>query len=161
MTNSFMISRSWLPGLTAALVMGTLVAAPVRAQTADLPPADAKAIAAVNDRFGTAIVARQWKAVSALYASDGVFYPPSESAVKGRPAIEACLEAFPPVTAFSLRSTKIDGRGDLAYVQGTFTMTVAPSGGAKPSQESGYFLQVLRRQADGTWQIAVQMLSLH
>jgi ketosteroid isomerase-like protein len=65
------------------------------------------------------------------------------------------------VTAFSLRATKTDGRGDIAYVQGTFAMTVAAKGGAAPEQASGYFLQVLRRQPNGTWQIAVQMLSLH
>jgi len=161
MTKNFTTLRSWSPTLMAALVLGTFVVAPVRAQTANLPQADTKAIAAVNDAFGAGIMAKDWKAVSALYASDGVFYPPGESAVKGRSAIEACLTAFPPVTAFSMRTTKIDGRADLAYVQGTFTMTLAPKGGATASQESGYFLEVLRRQTNGTWQIAVQMLSLH
>ena len=120
-----------------------------------------KAIAALNDAFGNAVTAKDWKAASALYTADGTLYPPGESAVKGRPSIEACLTAFPPVTAFSLRATKTDGRGDIAYVQGTFTMTVAAKGGAAPEQASGYFLQVLRRQANGSWQIAVQMLSLH
>jgi uncharacterized protein (TIGR02246 family) len=147
--------------VAVALVVGVLAHGPAGAQSPGLSAVDAKTITAVNDAFGGGIMAKDWKAVSALYASDGVFYPPGESAVKGRPAIEACLTAFPAVTAFSLRTTKIDGRGDLAYVQGTFTMTLAPPGGAKPSQESGYFLEVLRRQADGSWQIAVQMLSLH
>lgn len=132
-----------------------------RAQTTGLAAADMKAIAALNDAFGNAVTAKDWKAASALYTADGTLYPPEESAVKGRPAIEACLSAFPPVTAFSLRATKTDGRDDIAYVQGTFMMTVAPKGGAAPEQASGYFLQVLRRQPNGTWQIAVQMLSLH
>lgn len=148
--------------LVAVAVIGaTFIAEAAHAQTTGLAAADVKAIAVVNDALGAGIVAKDWKAVSALYASDGVLYPPGESAVKGRPAIEACLTAFPPVTAFALRSTKVDGRDDLAYVQGTFTMTPAGPGGSAPSQESGYFLQVLRRQPNGTWQIAVQMLSLH
>ena len=120
-----------------------------------------KAIGAVNNAFGHALTEKDWKAASALYTADGTFYPPGESAVKGRAAIEACLTAFPPVTAFSLRATKTDGRDDVAYVQGTFSMTLAPKSGAAPEQASGYFLQVLRRQANGSWQIAVQMLSLH
>jgi uncharacterized protein (TIGR02246 family) len=151
------------PRLAVAVVViaATFIAEPARAQTAGLTAADAKAIAALNEGFGKAITAKDWKAASALYTADGTLYPPGESAVKGRPAIEACLTAFPPVTAFALRATKIDGRDDVAYVQGTFAMTLAPKGGAASEQASGYFLQVLRRQANGTWQIAVQMLSLH
>jgi uncharacterized protein (TIGR02246 family) len=157
-----MISSKWrVPALAAMILVGALVPVPAPAQTSGLAAADSKAIAAVNDAFGTAALAKNWKAVAALYAIDGVLYPPGESAVKGRPAIEACLTAFPPVTAFALRTTKIEGRDDLAYVQGTFTMTPVASGGETPAQQSGYFIQVLRRQANGTWQIAVHMLSLH
>lgn len=147
--------------VVAVAVIAATFIAQARAQTTGLIPADAKAIAALNDAFGKAITAKDWKAASALYTADGTLYPPSESAVKGRPAIEACLTAFPPVTAFALRATKTDGRDDIAFVQGTFAMTLAPKGGAAPEQASGYFLQVLRRQANGTWHIAVQMLSLH
>lgn len=149
------------PRLLVAVFAAALIVEPARAQTPGLAAADMKAIAALNDAFGNAVTAKDWKAASALYTADGTLYPPGESAVKGRPSIEACLTAFPPVTAFSLRATKTDGRGDIAYVQGTFTMTVAAKGGAAPEQASGYFLQVLRRQANGSWQIAVQMLSLH
>ena len=147
--------------MAVAIVAGTLAPAASGAQTAGVAAPDMKAIAVVNDVFSRAIAAKDWKAVSALYAADGVLYPPGESAVKGRAAIEACFAAFPPVTAFSLRTTKIDGRDDLAYVQGTFTMAPAAAGGSTPPQETGYFLQVLRRQPDGTWRIAVQMFSPH
>jgi uncharacterized protein (TIGR02246 family) len=144
-----------------AVIAAACIAPPAHAQTTGLGAADMKAIAALNDALGDAFTRKDWKAASALYTADGTLYPPGESAVKGRAAIEACLAAFPPVSAFSLRATKTDGRDDVAYVQGTFSMTLAPKGGAAAEQASGYFLQVVRRQADGTWQIAVQMLSLH
>jgi uncharacterized protein (TIGR02246 family) len=147
--------------VAAAVIAATCIAEPAHAQTTGLGAADMKAIGAVSDAFGHALTAKDWKAASALYTADGTLYPPGESAVKGRSSIEACLTAFPPVTAFSLRATKTDGSDDVAYVQGTFSMTLAPKGGAAPEQASGYFLQVLRRQANGSWQIAVQMLSLH
>jgi len=143
------------------VIIATCLAPPAHAQTTGLGAADMKAIAALNDALGHAFTAKNWKAASALYTADGTLYPPGESAVKGRAAIEACLTAFPPVTAFSLRATKTDGRDDVAYVQGTFSMTLAPKDGAVPEQASGYFLEVMRRQTNGTWQIAVQMLSLH
>ena len=147
--------------VAGVVIAATCISEPAYAQTTGLRAADTKAIAALNDAVGKTITAKDWKAASALYTSDGTFYPPHESAVKGRAAIEACLTAFPPVTAFSLRATKTDGRDDVAYVQGTFSMTLAPKGGAAPEQASGYFVQVLRRQTNGTWQIAVQMMSLH
>jgi uncharacterized protein (TIGR02246 family) len=156
-----MSGSRFLPAIVVAFFVAASGPVLGRAQRSTLSAAEVKAITAVNDAFGAGVMAKDWKAVSALYVSDGVFYPPGESAVKGRSAIEACLTAFPAVTAFSMRTTKIDGRDDLAYAQGTFTMTLAPPSGATPSQESGYFLQVLRRQANGTWQIAVQMSSLH
>lgn len=147
--------------VAAVVIAATCVVRGVQAQTTGLGAADVKAIAALNDALGNAFTTKDWKAASALYTADGTLYPPGESAVKGRAAIEACLTAFPPVSAFSLRATKTDGRDDVAYVQGTFSMTLVPKGGAAPEQASGYFLQVVRRQTNGTWQIAVQMLSLH
>jgi uncharacterized protein (TIGR02246 family) len=147
--------------VAVAVIDATCIAQSAHAQTTGIGAADMKVIAALNDAFGHALTAKDWKAASALYTADGTLYPPGESAVKGRSAIEACLTAFPPVIAFSLRPTKTDGRDDVAYVQGTFSMTLVPKGGAAPEQSSGYFVQVLRRQSNGTWQIAVQMLSLH
>ena len=81
--------------------------------------------------------------------------------VKGRTSIESCLAGLPPVAGFTLRTTKIEGRDDLAYVQGTFALTVTPAGATAPTEESGYFLEVLRRQPNGQWLIAVQMFTGH
>ena len=162
MTEGFMMSSlARLPLLAAALILGAFVSGPVGAQAPGLPSADSKAIAAVNETFSAGLLAKDWKGVSSLFAADGVLYPPGESAVKGRASIEACLEAFPPTTAVSLRTTKVDGHGELAYAQGTFALTPAPAGAASPAQESGYFLQVLRRQPNSTWLIAAQMFSPH
>ena len=115
----------------------------------------------VTEGFAKGVRAGNWKAVAALYIEDGVLYPPGEAAVKGRTAIEVCLAALPATTDFTLRTTRVEGHDDLAYVQGTYTMTLATSGTAASAQQSGYFLEVRRRQADGRWLIAVQMLNAH
>lgn len=54
---------------------------------------------------------------------------------------------------------KVEGREDLAYVLGTYTMTMAPPGAPGPINDSGKFVTVLRRQADGRWLAAVDMFS--
>jgi hypothetical protein len=46
----------------------------------------------------------------------------------------------------------------MAYVRGTYTMTLAPAG-APEANDSGKFLEVRYRQPDGRWLIAVDMFS--
>jgi uncharacterized protein (TIGR02246 family) len=115
----------------------------------------------VSETFAKAVLAGNWKTVAALYVDDAVLYPPGEAAVKGRAAIEACLTGLPAMTDFKLRNTRVEGRDDLAYVQGTYTMTVASPGASEPVQESGYYIEIRRRQPDGRRLIAVHMLNSH
>jgi ketosteroid isomerase-like protein len=94
-----------------------------------------------------------------LFLDDAVVYPPNQPAVQGRVAIRAWLERLPPISAFTLNHTQIEGRGDLAYALGTFTMTIAPPGAPSPVKDSGKFVTIVRRQADGRWLVAVDMFS--
>ena len=91
--------------------------------------------------------------------SDGAAYPPNEPAVKGRAAIRAWLEKFPPITEFKLSNVKVESCEDLAYVLATYTMTIAPPGAPGPVKDSGKYVSVVRRQADGRWLLAVDMFS--
>ena len=126
-----------------------------------LTPQDVAQINELTQAFAKGVLAKDWKTVSALYADNAVLYPPGETAVKGRPSIEACLAGLPKMTDFTVRTTSVEGRDDLAYVQGTYTMTVVAPGEPKPIQASGYFLEIRRKQADGRWLIAVHMLNSH
>ena len=44
----------------------------------------------------------------------------------------------------------IDGRGDLAFARGTYSWTVRVGEG-EPVSDTGKWLTIGRRQADGTW----------
>ena len=140
----------------------SLLPLPSSAQTGTgLSESDLRRINHGTETFAKAVLSRDWKTVAALYVDDGVLYPPGETAVKGRTGIEACLTALPPMADFKLRNTKVDGRDDVAYIQGTYTFSEAPTAGSTPGQESGYFLEIRRRQPDGRWLIAVHMLTPH
>jgi len=139
-----------------------LLSTPGAAQDrAALSTGDAASITQATDRFAAAVRTRDPKALAAFYTEDGVLYPPGETAVKGRAAIEACLAAFPAMKDFTLRIVKVEGQGDLAYVQGTYAITVLPRGASEAVQETGYYLEIRRRQPDGRWLIAVHMLASH
>ena len=126
-----------------------------------LSPQDVTQINELTQAFAKGVLAKEWETVSALYADNAVLYPPGETAVKGRPSIEACLAGLPKMTDFTVRTTSVEGRDDLAYVQGTYTMTIVAPGEPKPIQASGYFLEIRRKQPDGRWLIAVHMLNAH
>ncbi len=48
---------------------------------------------------------------------------------------------------------RLEGSGDLAYVRGTFQLAL-DCGEANPVERQGSFIQIHRRQPDGSWRIA-------
>jgi uncharacterized protein (TIGR02246 family) len=124
-----------------------------------LSEADIKKIDDVTQAAVSAALAKDFATWAALFLDDAVVNPPNEPAVKGRAAIRAWLEKFPPITEFKLNNEKVEGREDLAYVLGTYTMTITPPGAPGPVKDSGKFVTVVRRQPDGRWLCAVDMFS--
>ena len=124
-----------------------------------LSQTDIAKINEVSQMFVKGMLVKNWTAVAALYVDDAVLNPPHEPPVKRRTAINAWLEKFPPLTAFTLNNVQVEGRDDLAYVLGTYTMTIVPTGGPGPINDSGKYVEVRRRQADGRWLIAVDIFN--
>jgi uncharacterized protein (TIGR02246 family) len=160
-------SRAMICGwsvLSLAVIAGgiglVLIPLPSEGQGAkSLSEADLKKIDDVTQIAMKAALAKDFATWAALFLDDAVLNPPNEPAVKGRAAIRAWLEKFPPITEFKLNNEKVEGREDLAYVLGTYTMTITPPGAPGPVKDSGKFVTVVRRQPDGRWLGAVDMFS--
>ena len=97
-----------------------------------------------------AVLAGDFAAVAATYTEDAVMMAPNSEAIVGRAAIQTFFESFPPISSMELLATEVEGVGDLAYVRGSYTMTVAPEG-ADPISDTGKYIEIRRKQADGTW----------
>ncbi len=136
-----------------------LAVVPVRAQTAALGDKDKAAIRASTDAFVKSVLAADFVAVSNLYTEGATLMPPNQLAAQGRPAILAWMKAFPPAKELALKIVEIEGRGDLAYVRGEFAMAVAPPGAPGPVKDSGKYVEVRRRDKDGSWKIAVDIFN--
>ena len=120
--------------------------------TADLSATDISAIESVSEQFAKALVRRDFDALAALYTDDAVLMPPHQPAVQGgRAVLKSWFAAFPRVTEFKLANQRIDGRGDLAYVRGAYTMTLQPEGAPAPITDRGKYIEVRRRQPTGAW----------
>ena len=84
---------------------------------------------------------------------------PPGPAVTGRLAIKEWMAAFPAASKFELNIDDIDGQGDLAYVRGHFLMVIHPEGAPEPVEDRGKFLEVRRKQADGSWLMSVDIFN--
>lgn len=120
---------------------------------------DTEAIRAIGEQFVRFMLARDFDALVRLYTEDGVFMPPGRPPLKGRLALREWLGAFPQVTRLTFTLDEIDGRGDLAYARGTYTMTLQPEGAPGPVEDVGKFLEIRKKQADGSWLLAVDIFN--
>jgi ketosteroid isomerase-like protein len=114
--------------------------------------ADRAAIERASERFVTAALGAQWDTVASLYSDNAVFMPPNEAAGEGRAAIRQHLGTFPPLQSFRFDRDHIDGSGDLAYVQGRYTMTFTTPDG-QTMEDRGKYIEIWERQSDGQWRI--------
>jgi uncharacterized protein (TIGR02246 family) len=134
----------------------TMGAASDAAAPAGLSAADEAAVRAVDESWAKATNAGDASAVGALYASDATIMAPGMASVKGE-ATKFWSDFFSSMDVQAeLTTATVEGRGDLAVATGTYRMTLTPKkAGAKayPTEE-GKYVEVLKKQADGSWKIA-------
>ena len=144
--------------LTALLFMAPLAACQAPASEAGpLSEEDVAAIKASSAAFVEAVLAGDWAAVAAFYTEDAVLMFPNEPVVEGRMAVQAFFELFPSNTQFEPTIVQIDGRGDLAFVRATYSMTILVEGTLEPTHDTGKYVEIWRKQPDGKWLLAVDI----
>lgn len=91
--------------------------------------------------------------VLGLMADDAVFMVPGREPF-GKEAFAAASQGMKGMRmegTSDIRELKV--LGDWAYLRNYIQMTMTPPGG-KPVKRAGYTLTLLRKQADGRWQLA-------
>ena len=127
---------------------------------APLSAADEAAIHAADSAFVAAANAGDAAGVAAVYASDASLLPPNAPIVKGGAGIKEYWGGFFSAynATFELKMDEVDGRGDLAYVVGSYTLVGKPKAKGPPAfEDKGKFVEVLKRQPDGSWRYAVDI----
>lgn len=129
---------------------------------AGLSPADEARIRSVDSAFMAAANAGDADAVAAVYASDGALLAPNLPPQRGRDAIKAFWGGFLDAyhVRFEVASDTIEGRGDLAYNRGHYRFTAVPRAkGAPGVADEGKFIEILKKQPDGSWKYVLDMYS--
>jgi ketosteroid isomerase-like protein len=112
------------------------------------------AIRAVSDSFIVYFKAKNWDAASKLYTEDATILPPNQAPVRGRAAIAQWMATFPAAETVEFANYRVDGRGDLAYVQADYAMKLE----GMPA-DSGKFIEIRQRDPDGVWRLKYDMFS--
>ena len=127
---------------------------------AALSASDSAGIAATDSAFLAAVNSGDARAVAAVYATDASLLPPNLPVQRGRTAVRAfwrgLLDAYS--VTFEISPDIIEGRGDLAYNMGHYRFTAVPKSKTAPGiADEGKFVDILKKQPDGTWKYTVDI----
>jgi ketosteroid isomerase-like protein len=139
----------------SGLIFIVLLAA-CRAPAPDASPLsdeEAAAIESTSDEWAASIMGNDATAANAFYAADAVLMPPDMSSFGSGPALEEFLAGF-TVTDFTRTSREIEGSGDMAYELAHYEISSFSAGEAE-STSRGKYVNIWKKQADGSWLIAV------
>ena len=121
---------------------------------------DVTAVNGVRDAWAAAWKSGNAANLAALYDENALHAANHEASLQGTIALASSYGAqFGQVTPTNLvlNSDRTEVSGDLAYDFGTFQYSVTPKNGGAPVSDSGRYLVVLKKQADGTWKIVADM----
>ena len=108
--------------------------------------------AAYNDAFNRGDAA----GCAAFFTEDVALLPPNQPMTRGREAFEESYRARMNQDSGGTHSNALveyGVDGDLAYEIGTFAVS-----GTNPP-EQGKFVNILKRQSDGTWKVSVSIFN--
>ncbi len=90
-----------------------------------------------------------------LMAEDVVFLVPGQPPMRGRAVFASGFEGWKDKFELEIESEiqEIQVMGDWAYSWTKLAVTMIPVDGGPANRRSGYTLTVLRKNADGAWQI--------
>ena len=118
---------------------------------------DVAAIKALAVEFDEAALVLDRNKLVAFFTEDGLLMGPNMPNIQGHSAMMELLESYDTVTEHIIRFEEIEGYGDIAYARGSWVEEFKLKGHEEPTKDKGKLLGVLRKQADGSWRIAIWM----
>lgn len=126
-------------------------------QAADTHEADAQAIKNLETSWNQDYASKNAERIAAYYASDAVLMAPGMEAAAGKDAIHTMVSQMTtdPALTLKFQASKIDTSksGDLAYSQGSYTMTMTNPATKQVDNDHGSYVTVYHKQADGSWKV--------
>ncbi len=146
----------------ALCVILVACANPAPAAPPDTRVSDEAAIRATDAAWSKVVEQKLLDQHVAFYTDDAVALPPNQAVISGKAAIRKAVEGYFAIPGFKMSwttaSVEVARSGDLAYTRGAYEMSFNDEKG-QPVNDHGKYLEVWRKQADGSWKCAVDMFS--
>ena len=130
------------------------------AQAPPAPPdtraADEQAIRDMETAWVKEFAAKDMDKIVAHYADDGTVLLSNAPTMVGKDAIRAGLKdaIADPTFTVDLKTVKVEvSKDNLAYSQGTYSTKATDAKTKKLVAETGRYVEVYKKQADGSWKI--------
>ena len=97
--------------------------------------------------------------LAASYAADAVRMPPDAMPISGRESIRRNMAQTFEASDLAVQMQVIETEfsGELAYVRGSFLLTVTPKDGSPATESEGNWMRLMRREPDGRWLVAYSL----
>jgi ketosteroid isomerase-like protein len=130
--------------------------------TADTHSADETTLKNLDAEWSKAAGARDVDKTASYYTDDALILPPNMPTINGKQGARAMWQGMFSVPGFGggWKASKVEvaRSGDWAYVTGTYELSETDAKG-KPMTDKGKYLEVWKKQGDGTWKCVIDMFN--
>jgi ketosteroid isomerase-like protein len=113
-----------------------------------------QALRDADDAWSKAAASKDLDKTVSYYSADAVVLPPNAPIATTKEEIRKIWQDLlaSPGLVISWKATKVEvaKSGDLAFVSGTYELTMNDTSG-KPATDKGKYVEVWKKQADGKW----------
>jgi ketosteroid isomerase-like protein len=158
------MKRHWSITALIACCLAALALGCSQQQTpaADTRAADEAAIRQADSTWSKVTEAKQLDDHLAYYVEEAVVLAPNEPMASGKENIRKMMVDMFALPGFVVKwqATKVETprSGDIAYSLGTYELSMNDPKG-KPMEDRGKYVTVWKKQADGSWKVAVDMFN--
>lgn len=150
---------SFAPVLAASILVGCAQPPPPPAEPPDTRAADEAAIRAAVKDWAAAGQAKDAERFASFYAEDATLMLEGAPDFKGKAAIHEAIGGMMQDANFALSFEATDVQvarsGDIGVEQGTYSLTTTDPKSKKAATQSGHYVVVWKKQADGQWKALV------
>jgi ketosteroid isomerase-like protein len=136
------------------LTMGLAAAAICLAED----PKIEEALRDLDEQWSAAAGAKDFEKIVSFYSNDAVVMPPNAPRATTKEAIRTIWKDLLTDASISWKTKEVEvaQSGDLAFSSGTYEVTLNDPTGT-PVKDRGKYLEVWKKQADGTWKCVMDM----
>jgi len=116
-----------------------------------------QAVRDADEQWSKAAVAKDLDKTVSFYAADALVLPPTHPAITTKDEIRNLWKwFFDSLASINWTTTRVEAAksGDMAYLTGIYEMTMKDG-----TKDHGKFLDVWKKQADGSWKVVVDMVN--